>query len=94
MVKALADAAAAAIGGVAGKALADAAAAAIGGVAGISREFYSAAELEQITGIPESTWYYYAFAKKGPPSHKLGRRRVWPVAEFRIWLSEQRATGA
>jgi prophage regulatory protein len=80
------------------KALADAAAAAIGGVAAInpaiSREFYYAAEPEQITGIPESTWHYYAFAKKGPPSHKLGRRRVWPVVEFREWLAEQRAASA
>jgi prophage regulatory protein len=76
------------------KALADAAAAAIGGVAGINREFYYASDLEVITGIPESTWYYYAFAKKGPPSHKLGRRRVWPVVEFRTWLSEQQAAGA
>lgn len=76
------------------KALADAAAAAVGGVAGINREFYYASDLEGITGIPESTWHYYAFAKKGPPSHKLGRRRVWPVVEFRIWLSEQRAADA
>ena len=46
------------------KALADAAAAAVGGVAGINREFYYASDLEGITGIPESTWHYYAFAKK------------------------------
>jgi prophage regulatory protein len=64
------------------KALADA-------VARVNREFYYASDLYEITGIPESTWHYYAFAKKGPPSHKIGRRRVWPVEKFRIWLREQ-----
>jgi prophage regulatory protein len=79
------------------RALADAAAAAVGGVippreaVPVSREYYYAADLEVITGIPESTWYYYAFAGKGPRSHKIGRRRVWPVVEFRKWLAEQEA---
>ena len=63
-------------------------------VARLEREFYYAADLEAITGVPESTWYYYVFAKKGPPSHKIGRRRVWPVDEFRKWLAEQERAGA
>jgi prophage regulatory protein len=57
----------------------------------IGREYYYATDLERITGIPESTWHYYAFARKGPPSLKLGRRRVWPIDEFRQWEAEQRA---
>jgi hypothetical protein len=63
-------------------------------VEGVEREYYYAADLQTITGVPESTWHYYAFAKKGPPSYKLGRRRVWPVAEFRKWEAEQRAAQA
>ena len=46
------------------KALADAAAAAVGGVAGINREFYYASDLEGITGIPESTWHTTLSPKK------------------------------
>lgn len=56
----------------------------------MEREYFYASDLEDITGVPESTWYYCAFAHKGPPSYKLGRRRVWSVAEFRKWEAPQR----
>lgn len=55
----------------------------------VGREYYFATDLEAITGIPASSWRYYAWAGQGPPSFKLGRRRVWSVDEFQKWLAEQ-----
>lgn len=55
----------------------------------VERELYYATDLETITGTPASTWLYLASVHKGPPSYRLGRRRVWPITEFRAWLAEQ-----
>ena len=50
--------------------------------AAVEREFYVASDLETITGISSETWLYRAWRGDGPPSFKLGRRRVWPVDGF------------
>jgi prophage regulatory protein len=51
--------------------------------------------LERLTGIPASTWRYWAINDTGPHSFKLGRRRVWRRADVLAWIAEQdSATGA
>jgi prophage regulatory protein len=51
-------------------------------------EYMSAPELEQLTGTPESTFRYWASIGQGPPSFKLGRRRVWRRSAVMAWLAE------
>jgi prophage regulatory protein len=58
---------------------------------GPEREYDFAEDLEARTGIPASTWRYWASVNQGPPSHLLGRRRVWPRASTDQWLAEQAA---
>lgn len=60
----------------------------------MAAEFMTAPELEQLTGTPESTWRYWAHIGQGPPSFKLGRRRVWKRAAVMAWLASQEAAGA
>jgi prophage regulatory protein len=61
-------------------------------------EYMSAPELEGLTGTPESTWRYWAMLdeaadegtpRHGPPSFKLGRRRVWKRSIVLSWLESQ-----
>lgn len=52
-------------------------------------EYLSAPELEQLTGTPASTWRYWAHIRSGPPSFKLGRRRVWKRSSVLAWLEAQ-----
>jgi len=62
----------------------------------------TAPELEQWTGTPASTWRYWAFVDKerspegqlGPPSFKIGRRRVWKRAAVEQWLRNQELASA
>lgn len=55
----------------------------------MASEYMTAAELEQMTGTKASTWRYWAFTGDGPPSFKLGRRRVWKRAVVLKWLAQQ-----
>jgi len=55
----------------------------------VTRAYYFAEDLESLTGIPASTWRYWASVGDGPHSHLLGRRRVWPKADVDAWLNEQ-----
>jgi prophage regulatory protein len=58
-----------------------------------SELFLTAEELEDLTGIPASTFRYWAHVGQSPPSMKLGRRRVWKKADVMDWIAEQeRAT--
>jgi prophage regulatory protein len=59
----------------------------------LEQQVFTAAELEALYGVPESTWHYYAFAKKGPASFKIGRRRVWRREAVEQWMAEQEAQG-
>ena len=54
-------------------------------------DYVDAADLEDITGTPKATWRYWASINVGPPSFKLGRRRVWKRASVIQWLEEQEA---
>ncbi len=56
----------------------------------IETEYLSSDELEARTGIPASTWRYWATLGEGPRSFKLGRRRKWLKADVDQWLAEQR----
>jgi prophage regulatory protein len=58
------------------------------------RQYLFAEDLEALTGIPQSTWRFWASVKKGPPSHRLGRRRVWPRTGVEQWLTEQQTASA
>ena len=55
----------------------------------VTRVYYFAEDLESLTGIPASTWRYWATVNQGPRSILLGRRRVWPKADLDAWLIEQ-----
>jgi predicted DNA-binding transcriptional regulator AlpA len=57
-----------------------------------SSEFPDANRLEKATGIKASTWRYWAHIGFGPPSFKLGRRRVWRWADVLAWIADQEAT--
>jgi prophage regulatory protein len=58
-----------------------------GSVAGA--EYLSSLILAQMTGIPPSTWRYWAMCGTGPRSFKIGRRRVWKRSVVEAWLREQ-----
>jgi prophage regulatory protein len=57
-------------------------------------DYWTAPELEEITGTPASTFRYWAYIGQGPPSLKIGRRRVWKKTVIREWLDrlEQEAS--
>ncbi len=57
-------------------------------------EFLDSLDLEGLTGTKASTWRYWAMTNQGPPSFKLGRRRVWKKADVEKWLAEQEAATA
>jgi len=59
----------------------------------VSNEFLTADELEVWTGIPQSTWRYWAHLGSGPASFKIGRRRVWKRATVDAWLADQEKNG-
>jgi prophage regulatory protein len=54
-----------------------------------SSEYLSASDLEELTGTPKSTWRYWASIGQGPPSFRLGKRRVWRRSKVLAWLEEQ-----
>lgn len=57
-----------------------------------SELFLTAEELEELTGIPASTFRYWAHVKQGPASMKLGRRRVWKKSDVMDWIAQQERT--
>ena len=57
----------------------------------MEKEYLSATELEEITGTPASTWRYWASIGSGPPSQRLGRRRVWKRSTAIAWIEAQPA---
>jgi len=54
-------------------------------------EYLDSIDLEKLTGTRSSTWRFWAVADppQGPPSFKLGRRRVWKRSDVMAWLAEQ-----
>lgn len=52
-------------------------------------EYMSANDLEALTGTKASTWRYFAHTNQGPPSLKIGRRRVWKRDVVLEWLDAQ-----
>lgn len=61
---------------------------------GIPAEYLDSVDLEQLTGTPASTWRYWAHIGSGPPSFKLGRRRVWKRSTVMAWLEAQEGASA
>jgi prophage regulatory protein len=58
-----------------------------------SELYFTADDLERLTGTPKSTFRYWASVNQGPPSHRIGRRRVWRRDAVMKWLADQeRAT--
>jgi predicted DNA-binding transcriptional regulator AlpA len=55
----------------------------------MATHYMTAEELEEMTGTPASTFRYWATIGEGPPSIKLGRRRVWKRDQFEKWLARQ-----
>jgi prophage regulatory protein len=56
--------------------------------------YMTSAELEALTGIPSSTWRFWAMKDEGPVSFTIGRRRVWRRAAVMEWLAEREAEAA
>jgi prophage regulatory protein len=54
-------------------------------------DFVDARDLARMTGVKEPTWRYWAWAGQGPPSFKLGRRRVWRKSTVLAWIAAQEA---
>jgi hypothetical protein len=52
-------------------------------------DYLDSVDLEELTGTPASTWRYWAVNGEGPPSFRLGRRRVWKRSIALAWLAEQ-----
>jgi prophage regulatory protein len=54
-------------------------------------EIWFVPKLSQVTGIPESTfrWWATQAPEKGPPSFCLGRRRVYRRSAVLAWIQEQ-----
>ncbi|WP_187686640.1 helix-turn-helix transcriptional regulator [Nocardia wallacei] len=52
-----------------------------------------APDCEALTGIPASTWRYWAHIgdTTKPASFKLGRRRVWRMSTVLAWIEAQEA---
>ena len=57
-------------------------------------EYLSCTDLEILTGTKASTWRYWAMIGAGPPSFKLGRRRVWKRSTVMAWLASQESASA
>ena len=57
-------------------------------------EYLDSLDLERLTGTPASTWRYWAHIGSGPPSFKLGRRRVWKRSTVLAWLEAQEGASA
>jgi hypothetical protein len=52
-------------------------------------ELVDAQQLEVLTGTKASTWRYWGWREEGPPSFKLGKRRVWRRDVVLAWIEEQ-----
>jgi prophage regulatory protein len=57
----------------------------------VDTEFVDSLDLEHLTGTKASTWRYWASIGCGPPSFKLGRRRVWRRGDVLAWIEQQDA---
>jgi predicted DNA-binding transcriptional regulator AlpA len=57
----------------------------------MEKEFVGALDLEKLTGTKASTWRYWASIGIGPASFRLGKRRVWKLADVEAWISDQEA---
>jgi prophage regulatory protein len=55
----------------------------------VDNEYLDSLDLEELTGTKASTWRYWASIGEGPPSFKLGRRRVWRRSTVLAWIAEQ-----
>jgi prophage regulatory protein len=62
----------------------------------LDSEYLDSLDLERLTGTPASTWRYWAHLNdgSGPPSFKLGRRRVWRRSTVLSWLEAQETATA
>lgn len=56
--------------------------------------YLGSVDLEGRTGIPASTWRYWAINNVGPRSFKLGRRRLWRWRDVEAWIQAQEAATA
>lgn len=51
----------------------------------------TAAELSRETGIPASTWRFWAQSGTGPKALKLGGRWFWRRSVIAAWIAAQEA---
>lgn len=60
----------------------------------MDKEYLTAADLEALTGTKASTFRHWARIGDGPPSMKIGRRRVWKRSTVMEWLAAQEVATA
>ena len=62
----------------------------------MASRYMTANELEEQSGTPASTFRYWASLDppQGPPSTKIGRRRVWNRAAAEKWFAERESASA
>ena len=58
-------------------------------VGNVEREYLNSFDLQALTGIPASTWRWWAVQGKGPRTYKVGRRRLWRRCEVDAWITAQ-----
>lgn len=54
-------------------------------------EFLGCTDVAQMTGIAPSTLRYWSSINTGPPSFRMGGRRVWRKSALLQWIAEQEA---
>ena len=59
----------------------------------MSSEYIDARGLEELTGTKASTWRYWDVIGQGPPSFKLGKRRLWRLSVVQEWLAKLEREG-
>ena len=52
-------------------------------------EYINSFDIELLTGIPASNWRNMALEGIGPPSQKVGRRRIWKKSAVLAWIEAQ-----
>lgn len=55
-------------------------------LATVPRDYIFADELEARTGISRNTWLWWSHTNQGPPSARIGKRRMWKWSLVQKWL--------
>jgi hypothetical protein len=54
----------------------------------MATDYYDTRDLQELTGIPKATWRYWHSVGQGPPSFKVGCKRLYRKTVVHQWLSD------